>query len=147
MTRIIPMLAILLGLGLQNASAHEYQKGDLNILHPYAYASIGMARAGAVFVTLRNDGAKDDALLGVESGDAARAELHTHIHRNGKMMMRPVEQIAVPAGGEAKLQPGGDHIMLMGLKAALQADYPYELVLIFRDAGRVPIEFVVEERD
>lgn len=147
MTHIIPLLAILLGLGLQNASAHEYQKGDLSILHPYAYATIGAARAGAVFVTLRNDGAKDDALLGVESGDSARAELHTHIHQNGKMMMRPVEQIAVPAGGEAKLQPGGDHIMLMGLKAALQADHPYKLVLIFRDAGRVPIEFVVETRD
>ncbi|WP_281019307.1 MULTISPECIES: copper chaperone PCu(A)C [unclassified Minwuia] len=147
MTRIIPMLAILLGLGLQNASAHEYQKGDLSILHPYAYATIGAARAGAVFVTLRNDGAKDDALLGVESGDAARAELHTHIHENGRMMMRPVEQIAIPAGGEAKLQPGGDHIMLMGLKAGLQADYSHDLVLIFRDAGRVPIEFVVETRD
>ncbi len=127
--------------------AHSSSQGDLTFVHAHAYATIGVARAGAVFVTIRNDGAEADALIGVESGDAARAELHTHIHENGRMMMRPVEQITIPAGGEAKLQPGGDHIMLMGLKSALVADYPYDLVLIFRKAGRVPVEFVVEKRN
>lgn len=149
MTRIIPLLAVMLGfgMGLQSASAHEYEKGDLSIIHPFAYASIGAARAGAVFVTLRNGGTQDDVLLGVEFEGSARAELHTHMHENGTMKMRPVEQIMVPAQGEAKLQPGGDHIMLMGLKAGLKTDQSHDLVLIFRDAGRVPVQFTVEERD
>lgn len=127
--------------------AHSSSQGDLTFVHAHAYATIGAARAGAVFVTIRNGAAEADALIGVESGDAARAELHTHIHENGRMMMRPVEQIAIPAGGEAKLQPGGDHIMLMGLKSGLVADYTHDLVLIFRKAGRIPVEFVVEERN
>ena len=147
MTRIIPLLAIMLGLGLQNVSAHEHQKGDLSIIHPYAYASIGAARAGAVFVTLRNGGTQDDALLGVEFEGSARAELHTHKHENGTMKMRPVEQITVPGQGEAKLQPGGDHIMLMGLKRGLELNQSHDLVLIFRDAGRVSVQFTVEERN
>ncbi|MDF1735794.1 MAG: copper chaperone PCu(A)C [Minwuia sp.] len=147
MKRIIPLLALMLGLGLQGASAHDYQKGDLSIIHPYAYASIGVARAGAVFVTLRNGGARDDALLGVEFDGSARAELHTHKHENGTMKMRPVEQIMVPAQGEANLQPGGDHIMLMGLESALKLNQSRDLVLIFRDAGRVPVQFTVVERD
>ncbi len=147
MKRIIPLLALMLGLGLQSASAHDYQKGDLSIIHPYAYASIGVARAGAVFVTLRNGGARDDALLGVEFDGSARAELHTHKHENGTMKMRPVEQIMVPAQGEVKLQPGGDHIMLMGLTEGLKLKQSRDLVLIFRDAGRVPVQFTVVERD
>lgn len=132
---------------LGGAQAHSSTHGDLTFVHAHAYATIGVARAGAVFVTIRNDGSEDDALVGVESEDAARAELHTHIHQNGRMMMRPVEQITIPAGGEAKLQPGGDHIMLMGLKSALVADYAHDLVLVFRKAGRVPVEFVVEKRN
>ena len=63
MTRIIPLLAILLGLGLQNVSAHEYRKGDLTFVHAHAYATIGAARAGAVFVTIRNDAAEADAFV------------------------------------------------------------------------------------
>lgn len=132
---------------LGGAQAHSSTHGDLTFVHAHAYATIGVARAGAVFVTIRNDGSEDDALVGVESEDAARAELHTHIHQNGRMMMRPVEQITIPAGGEAKLQPGGDHIMLMGLKSALVADYAHDLVLVFRKAGRVPVGFVVEKRN
>ena len=147
MTRIIPLLAMLLGLGLQTASAHDFEKGDLTIIDPHAFASIGAARAGAVFVTIRNRGAAGDALTAVEYGGSARAELHTHLHENGTMKMRPVEQIDVPAQGEARLQPGGDHIMLMGLTSALKADNTYDLVLVFRDAGRVPVQFTVVNRN
>ena len=127
--------------------AHSSSQGDLTFVHAHAYATIGAARAGAVFVTIRNDAAEADALIGVEFEGSARAELHTHEHENGTMKMRPVEQITVPGQGEAKLQPGGDHIMLMGLKSGLVADYTHDLVLIFRKAGRIPVEFVVEERN
>ena len=127
--------------------AHSSSQGDLTFVHAHAYATIGAARAGAVFVTIRNDAAEADALIGVEFEGSARAELHTHKHENGTMKMRPVEQITVPGQGEAKLQPGGDHIMLMGLKAGLKPDQSHDLVLIFRDAGRVPVQFTVEERN
>lgn len=141
---LITAMAMLAALG--PVQAQTSKQGDLTFVRAYAFASIGAARAGAVFVTIRNAGA-DDALIGVGFEGSARAELHTHKHENGTMKMRPVAQITVPAGGEVKLQPGGDHIMLMGLKSGLKAGNPHELVLIFRDAGRVPVAFAVEERN
>ncbi len=141
------VLAITLGLGaaIVPATAHEVTSGDLTLVHPHAFASIGKAGTGAVFVKIVNKGPAD-RLVDVEYDQAARAELHTHLHENGRMKMRQVDGIDVPAGGEAVLQPGGDHIMLMGLNAALKSGEMHALVLVFRDAGRVPVDFIVVDR-
>jgi len=60
-------------------------------------------------------------------------ELHTHITEDGMMKMRPVERIDVPAHGAVELQPGGFHLMLIGLKRGLAPDDSVELRLIFDD--------------
>ncbi|MDF1721799.1 MAG: copper chaperone PCu(A)C [Minwuia sp.] len=143
-TTFLPFVLLLVAV-LNPAAARETKVGDLTLIHPHAFATIGRAGTGAVFLTIRNSGV-EDRLIGVESSDAVRAELHTHIHDNGRMMMREVEGITIPAKGEAALQPGGDHIMLMGLKGPLVVDHVHDLVLIFRDAGRAPVEFVIEKR-
>ena len=50
---------------------------------------------------------------------------------NGKMMMRKVDGIAVPAMGMTNLQPGGYHIMLLGLKHPLKSGEMIEITLTF----------------
>ena len=60
------------------------------------------SRPGAAWLTIRNAGGQD-RLTGAESPAAARVEIHTHVHEGGVMMMRRVEAIDVPAGGEAAL--------------------------------------------
>lgn len=97
------------------------------------------SRPGAAWLTIRNAGGAD-RLTGAESPAADRIELHTHVHEGGVMMMRRVEGIEVPAGGEAALEPGGDHLMLFGLKAALAPGDAFPLTLIFEKAGRVTVE-------
>jgi copper(I)-binding protein len=62
---------------------------------------------------------------------AAAAEIHTMKHENGMMMMRKVDSLALPAGHEVALG-AGDHIMLVGLKHALQP------------GDRVPLKLTVE---
>jgi len=140
------VLAItLLAGGL--AVSHEYKAGDITIGHPYAFASIGSAKVGAGFLTLTNDGDTDDALIGVSSGFAARNEIHTHIRDNGRMMMRPVERIDIPAGATVRLEPGGLHLMLMGLKAPLRTGKGRPVVLTFEKAGDVTVELSIEDRN
>ncbi|WP_417516876.1 copper chaperone PCu(A)C [Minwuia sp.] len=126
-------------------AAHEYKAGDITIGHPYAFASIGKVPNGAGFLTLENAG-EADALIGVTSDFAARNELHTHLHEDGRMMMRPVEKIELPAGETVKLEPGGLHLMLMGLKAPLKAGEKKTVTLIFEKAGEVDVELSIEER-
>ncbi len=97
------------------------------------------SRPGAAWLTIRNMGG-EDRLVGAESPAAARVEIHTHIHEGGVMMMRKVEGIDVPAGGEAALEPGGDHLMLFGLTGVLKAGDRFPLTLLFEKAGAVTVE-------
>ena len=100
------------------------------------------SRPGAGWLTIRNTGG-EDRLVGAESPAAARVELHTHLHEGGVMKMRKVEGIDVPAGGEAALEPGGDHLMLFDLKAGLTPGDTFPLTLVFEKAGSVTVEMRV----
>src|SRR3546814_11454455 len=59
------------------------------------------------------------------------------------MRMRPVDGVPLPAGGMAELQPGGYHVMLIGLKHALKQGEHFPLTLTFEKAGTVTIEVPV----
>src|SRR5262245_1688090 len=74
---------------------------------------------GAVYVTISNRGSAADALLSASSNVANTVELHETVAQDGKMVMRPLPKIEVPAGGTLEMKPGGYHIMLLGLKQDL----------------------------
>jgi copper(I)-binding protein len=62
------------------------------------------------------------------------------------MIMSPVDSIEVPAGGTAKLAPGGLHIMLFDLAAPLVEGDTLELTLEFEEAGDIEVAAPVERR-
>ncbi len=89
----------------------------------------------AAYLVIRNPGPEADALVAVETAAADTAELHSVSMTEGVMRMRPVDSVAVAAGGEAVLEPGGFHVMLIGLRAALAEGDTVPLTLRFR-SGR-----------
>ncbi len=105
------------------------------------------ARAGtdpsALYFTVKNSGDEDDALTAVSTDVAGKAELHETVMEGGSMKMQPVEQIEVPANGEAVLEPGGYHVMLMELEQPLEEGETIQAVLTFEKAGDIEIEAVV----
>lgn len=146
MNRIVSMVApvaLVVVLSAAGAMAGDAKVGEITVSEPWARASAGPARAGAAFMTLNNAGATDDRLTGVSAGVSDKAELHTHIREGDIMRMRPVEAIDVPAGGVAMLQPGGDHVMFMGLHEPLKEGETFPLTLIFEKAGEVTVEVMV----
>jgi copper(I)-binding protein len=95
---------------------------------------------GAAYLVARNAGSRADRLVGATSEVAERVELHGHtIDAQGVAMMRPVEAIEVPAGGQAELRPGGLHLMLLGLRAPLAEGTSFPLRLRFAEAGEVEV--------
>jgi copper(I)-binding protein len=90
----------------------------------------------AMFMKLTNDSGTDRAVVGAESPVCKTAELHTHIHQGGMMMMRRIDRIDVPAGKTVALQPGGLHVMLIGLKKPLVPGESVDVTLIFADGSR-----------
>jgi copper(I)-binding protein len=149
MTRVrAAILALLLSLPLLAggpASAHDYELGSLVIQHPWARASIGQAKAGAAYLTIVNHGETADRLIAVSTPAAKHAKPHTHLLEDGVMKMRPVEAIEIAPGDPAVLQPGGLHIMLMGLAAPLETGKPFPMTLVFENAGSVDVEVHVTD--
>jgi len=52
--------------------------------------------------------------------------------------MGEVESVEIPAGGELVLEPGGYHLMLMGVGPLVEGDI-LDLTLSFDDAGSVQV--------
>lgn len=130
------------------AQAHEFKAGDLTIQDPWARPTAGPNMLGAAYMTLKNSGTEADTLKSVSSPDADRVEIHENIHdANGVMKMRHVEGgLAIPPGGTVALQPGGYHLMLIGLKHNLEEGHSIPLKLDFAHAGNVDVEVKVEKK-
>ncbi len=142
--RFFPILLAASLLLAAPASAHDYQAGDLHIIHPWARATPPGAPAGGGFVTIVNNGGADDRLLGVASPIAGRAELHSMEVTDGIMKMRPVpDGISILAGQTVALEPGGYHIMFLDLTGPIEEGARVPLTLTFEKAGAVEVEMAV----
>lgn len=108
----------------------------LHIVDPYVRAVPASQEQTAAYMLLRNSGAKTVTLVQAASPAARAVELHTVVDEGGVKKMRPVAKIDVPAGGETRLQPGGLHIMLIGLKRPLAEGSNVALTLTFADGSR-----------
>jgi copper(I)-binding protein len=95
---------------------------------------------GAAFMTIKNSGKQADKLVAAASDVADAVEIHLSEMKDDVMTMRQVDGVDVPAGGEAVLQPGSYHIMLIGLKRELAVGEKVSLALTFEKAGQMNIE-------
>lgn len=95
--------------------------------------------ASAAYFTV--DAAAPDRLLSAASPAAARAALHGHeVDAAGVARMRPVGAVEVAPGAPVALEPGGLHLMLMGLAAPLAYGDDVPLTLVFERAGEVTLQ-------
>jgi periplasmic copper chaperone A len=77
-------------------------------------------------------------LVAASSPVAGVTEVHEMKMDGNVMKMRAVEGgLELPAGKTVELKPGGFHVMLMDLKAALPKDSTIPLTLVFKDAKGV----------
>jgi hypothetical protein len=95
----------------------------------------GQKATGAFMQLTAKDGAK---LLSASTPVADVAEVHEMKMEGDVMKMRAVQGgLDLPAGKPVELKPGGYHVMLMDLKAALPKDSTIPMTLVFKDAKGV----------
>lgn len=146
---MISRRSLLFSTGLMpiagTALAHDTvtELGPLRIVNPWTRAA-GQGMQGGGFLIIRNTGAVPDRLVSATSPAAGRLELHTHIRDGDVMRMRPVNDIPVPAQGEVTLQPGGMHLMLIGLTQPLNDGQHIPVTLRFEQAGEVTIQLAIQ---
>ncbi|MGB5706814.1 MAG: copper chaperone PCu(A)C [Arenicellales bacterium] len=128
--------------------AEGYPVGDLMVTDIWSRPLPEVSVNGAAYLTIHNNGAKSDRLLGATSEVAEEVQIHTHINQNGLMKMVHLEQGAeLPPGEVVKFQPGGLHVMLLGLASPLTEETEYGLTLEFETSGKLDVVVRVEERN
>ncbi|MCA3262207.1 MAG: copper chaperone PCu(A)C [Telmatospirillum sp.] len=124
-------------------AAANAQTRTIEVQDPWARATLGQARTGAAYLTLTATGPAADRLVSASSPVAAKTELHNHIMVGNVAQMRPVDAIEVAPGSPTLLQPGGLHIMLIDIKAPLQAGTSFPVTLTFEKAGPIIVQVAV----
>ena len=129
-----------------SAFAGQFALGELSIHGPWSRELPPVAPNGAAYFRVDNGGSVSAHIVSVHSPIADRVEIHTHDMEGGVMKMRHVESVEVPAQDSVAFEPGGLHVMLIGLKQPLVAGERFPLAIEFRNAGRVEVEIEVRAK-
>jgi len=111
------------------------QAEPLSIDDSWVRASIPGQSRTAGYLTLGNTGAVDCTLLAANSELAGRVEIHEHRHSGGKMQMRQLPSLVIPAGGERRFEPGGLHLMLLELTRPLKPGEELAITFSTKECG------------
>lgn len=108
--------------------------GDVQIKDAWARATAPGQVNGSVGVVITSK--KDARLIAVKSAVAESAEIHTMTMDNGVMQMRQLDYLELPANQPVTLGPGGNHLMLLGLKRPLKEGSTLPLTLTVQYADK-----------
>ena len=139
MSRTLALFTALLLI----AGAAAAQTGSVEVRDAWARATPGKADIGAAYLTLESP--TDDRLTGLSTPVASTAQVHTMTMEGGVMKMNRVAALDLPGGQPVKLEPGGMHIMLIGLTDKLRPGQSFPLTLSFEKAGKREVTVSVEK--
>jgi hypothetical protein len=146
MSRIALLVAaILAAWSAMPAQAEDVTVGGLKISAPWARATPKGASVGGGYMTITNTGTARDRLIGGSTDIARSFEVHEMTMDGGVMKMRAVTGgIEIKPGQTVTFDPRGYHIMLVGLKEQLKQGDHFKATLQFAEAGKVDVDFTIE---
>ena len=136
--------ALLLTFAALVAISQMVRAGSLEIEGAYARATMGMAKTGAVYMIVVNNGSSPERLRGATTPVAKQAQLHLHEMKGDIMTMAHVKCLVIPAGGRITMAPGGLHIMLIGLASPLTEGQRFPLRLSVDGSGDIVVDVAVK---
>ena len=96
---------------------------------------------GAVYFSIRASEA--DELLNISSDAAEAVEMHESTMSGDVMEMHPLHSVPLGADKEVRFEPGGLHVMLVGLKQDLHVGDEVQIVLHFKSSPDLPVSVPV----
>lgn len=108
------------------------QPGELVLERAIMPVPIQKASA-AVYLRIRNGESQNRIIESVHCSLAQRSEIHRSLEDDGLMKMVPVPSLVLPAGQTIQMEPGGLHIMLIGLDRIPEQGEEIDLTLHFQN--------------
>lgn len=125
--------------------SHNIALANVTVDDPYVRDVAPGQTVSAAFLQLNNTSAETRYIVNATSAVSKVVELHAHVHENGMMKMRRIEEIEIPANGKTVLEPGGLHIMLIGLHKPLKIDQKVSITLEFKNGNSQTVEAPVRK--
>ena len=132
MMKTIPAM-ILLFTGLA-ACQPSMGAPELSVENASLRAPLPGQSTAVAYFDIVNLGGKD-VLLGATSNISDRVEMHNHVHEDGIMRMRQVEQVDVPPKSTVSFKSGELHVMFF----EAQMSEPVSLTLDFENHADITL--------
>ena len=144
MKSTLAIILIILSPLINNLTfAHSYDFGDFKIIKPHIRAVFGDKKVTAAYLEIDNKG-EEDILISAKSDLSDIVQIHEIINENEISKMRKIENgLLVKSGKSTFLEPGGAHIMLFNLKQKIMVGDFHDIILNFKNAGSIKVQFRV----
>jgi hypothetical protein len=100
---------------------------------------------GAVYFVIENHSSETQEMIGVEADIAEAVEMHQSQMSGDVMEMHQMESVSVEPGAKLNFEPGGLHVMLIGLKKELRLGEEIELTLHFANDREIQVIVPVQD--
>ena len=131
---------------LRVAKKETPQEDVVAVMNAWVREALPKSKVNAGYMTLINVGEEDLTLVGVQSDAFKKVEVHEMTMDDGLMRMFELEELVVPASGQAKLSPGGKHLMLKEPVKDLKKGEEVELSLKFKSGKKQTISLKVKDK-
>jgi copper(I)-binding protein len=91
----------------------------------------------AAYLQIANLDKSSITITGFDSTKATRVELHEHIHADGMMKMREVDQITLAGMQKESFKPMGYHLMVFGLADDVVAGQSVDFTVTMASGERI----------
>ena len=136
-------LAVIAAVLMSAAAAHADDK-KLVVSKAWMPEPPNGAKVAAGYMVLQNNSDREVTVTGLTSSLAKRNELHTMSMDGGIMRMRKLENgLKIAAGASETLEPGGNHVMFIGLTRRPRAGDTVEIKLMTDGGAALPVTLKV----
>tara|TARA_Y100000817_G_scaffold284693_1_gene251445 strand:- start:511 stop:954 length:444 start_codon:yes stop_codon:yes gene_type:complete len=139
MIKKVILFSLILLMGLNSVHAKIIVKDE--------WARVTPSGSGSVYMTIENDGDQDDNLTSAISDEAEMTMIHQTVREeNIAKMIHVMGGIDLPKGKRIKLEPGGYHLMLMGIEKNLTLNDRIRITLSFKNNENIEISPIIKIR-
>lgn len=118
--------------------------GEIEVKEPWMRPTV-LGENAAVYFLLYNNSQNADQLIGVSSNVSDRVEIHESKMENDVMQMNMVSSLPLEAGSEFIFEPGGLHVMLVGVDQELKPGEHIQVTLHFETHKDVNVDVPVAD--
>lgn len=122
------------------AAAAAAQSPGLSARDAWVREAPASRPTSAAYLTFDNTTGADLTVVSASTPAAKVVELHEMRDEDGRMRMRKVDELVVPARGSLVLKPGGLHVMLFELTGALEAGATVPFTFTLADGSTLKVD-------